>query len=288
MGNQRPLTISETDGTHESTWLWAWILVGWALALTILLLQSHSSVSFIRWMFGTRAMDFGLRVRSSALFAWMLLVLDYGIFFFFVAVQLSIVGLLFNEFHKSWGVPFFLWWLGQTVLGPAPVAGIWGSVAVRVVFLVLSFPNNLSQTQLPPKGKQSQTQSRPKEKQSQTKSPPEGKHVDARSRSALPQLSTLDHILLVLVGMTVLWIFPWPTENVVVIAPVAEARDPIGLLIQQGLLALFVLGFFVWPARNQLHHQISSIGASCACMCNLAEFGRCFVCFVGWVVPCFF
>ena len=113
--------------------------------------------------------------------SWMLLFLYFGIFFFFVVVQLIVVGLLFDGFHESWGAPVYLWWLGRTTPGRTTVIGIWMTVAVRVVFLVYAF--------LAP---------------SQTSSPSNGKQMDAGTLSLSPRLSVWDNALLAAVHITLL------------------------------------------------------------------------------------
>ena len=257
MGLEPSPTLPEAG---ESSWLWAWILVGWAVVLTIVLLQSQRSVSFVRWVFGTRAVDFGLRVRSSALFAWMLLVLDVGIFFFFVVLQLVVTGLLFDGFHESWGAPVFLWWLGQTALGQTPVMGIWVTLAARLVFFARGFPA-----------------------QYQTASPRNAKQTDARTQSKLARLPTWDHLLVLSAGMTLLWAFPWPQHSAFPVPPTDElSHIYLALRVLIGAVAAILqyLSFqSIRAARDKLHGQIDSIGTSRACVCECGWI-------LGWCLRC--
>ena len=168
----------------------------------------------------------------------MLLFLYFGIFFFFVVVQLIVVGLLFDEFHESRGAPVYLWWLGRTTPGRTTVIGIWMTVAVRVVFLVYAF--------LAP---------------SQTSSPSNGKQMDAGTLSLSPRLSVWDNALLAAVHITLLRVFPWPRHTAFLVPATDELSMRVLIAAVAAILQYLLFQSFR-AARDRLHRQIASIGTS--------------------------
>ena len=212
---------------------------------------SENVVFFIAQQLGARGVQFGLRVRSSALFNWLLQVLDFSIGFFFVLLLLVTAGLLFDGFHEVWGAPDFLAQLGQAhVVGSFSwtalcVTFVWVAMAVRVLFLARLFSQA---NQLP--AQQQQQQQRQQQQQQ-----PREVQVVARPQSCCGP-AALDYGLFVLVGMTLLWVFPWPDYAVIDDAPPQWARARFLLL---ALILLFQLLQSTWAARTRLHRQVASI-----------------------------
>ena len=244
-------TADAQDPTDEVSWVWAWLLVGYAAVLAFILVLSQNAVFFINQQLGARAVQFGLRVRSSALFNWLLLVLDFAIGFFFVLLLLVTARLLFGGFHEAWGAPGFLARPGQAhVVGTFSLTAgcvtfVWMGMAGRVLFMV--WPNQHPAEQQPQPQPQQQQQQQPREVQ-----------VDARPQSSFGH-APLDYGLLVLVGMTLLWAFPWPHNGLVDFIPhlasQVEDRDPLVLLV----LLQYLLLQSTWAARIRLHRQVASI-----------------------------
>ena len=216
----------------ESSWLWIILGLAAVLANTLLLVQFWASV--LRRFFGTSAVEFGLRVRSSPLLNWLLLGLDFVIGLFFVVLLLVTAGLLFDGFHESWGAPDFV-----ARLGKAPVIGtrfsraaaaavvIAGCLVARFVLLALGLCNDHQQQQ-------------------------QQRHANFASDTP-----ALDYVLFFWAGMTLLWAFPWPTMTL--------SRDTTG-----PPLLLFAVLFAVWAfllyvtvqLRMRLRREIASIGTS--------------------------
>ena len=224
---------------------WLWIILGWTAVVANAFLLGQFWASVLQRFFGTSAVEFGLRVRSSALFNWLLLGLDFAIGLFFVALLLVAAGLLFDGFHESWGAPEFLARFGEAhVVGtsiPVAAAGaivIVGCVGARFVLLAWRLSND---QQPQPHHQQQQQQQR-----------------RARFASDTP---VLDYVLCFSAGMTLLWAFPWPT------VPLSrgETTDAKLLLFEVTLLALLLWAFLLYVTvqlRNRLYRQIASIGTS--------------------------
>ena len=241
-------TAESQDPTDEVSWIWAWILVGCATVLAFFLVLSQEVVFFITQQLGARAVQFGLHVRSSALFNWLLLVLDFSIGFFFVLLLLVTAGLLFDGFHEAWGAPGFLAQLGQAhVVGTFSLTAVcvtfvWVALAGRVLFLAWLFSKanqHLAQPQQP--------------QQRQQQQPPREEQEDARPQ-AFSGYPALDYCLFVLVGMALLWGFPWSSLIV------ASASEDVA---QQKFLLVFIVWAFLLyvtlQLRNRLHRQLASI-----------------------------
>ena len=219
---------------------WLWIILGWTAVVANALLLGQFWASVLRRFFGTSAVEFGLRVRSSALFNWLLLGLDFAIGLFFVVLLLVTASLLFDGFHELWGAPDFLAKLGEAhVVGTSiPVAAVGAIVIVGCLvarFVLLAW--RLSKDQQPQLHHHHQQQQR-----------------RAHFSSDTP---TLDYVLFFSAGMTLLWAFPWPTVTL----PRETTGPP---------LLLFAVSFAVWAfllyvtvqLRMRLHRQIASIGTS--------------------------
>eukprot|EP00750_Incisomonas_marina_P022436 INCI4969.8.p1 GENE.INCI4969.8~~INCI4969.8.p1 ORF type:complete len:821 (-),score=122.60 INCI4969.8:49-2511(-) len=240
-------TAESQDPTDEVSWIWAWILVGCATVLAFFLVLSQEVVFCITQQLGAHAVQFGLHVRSSALFNWLLLVLDFSIGFFFVLLLLVTAGLLFDGFHEAWGAPGFLAQLGQAhVVGTFSLTAVcvtfvWVALAGRVLFLAWLFSKanqHLAQPQQP--------------QQRQQQQPPREEQEDARPQ-AFSGYPALDYCLFVLVGMALLWGFPWSSLIV------ASASEDVA---QQILLVFIVWAFLLYVTlqlRNRLHRQLASI-----------------------------
>ena len=236
---------TEADPTCEPPWMWAWILVGFAAGLGIVLLLSENVVSFISQVLGARAVQFGLRVRSSALFNWILLVLDFAIGLFFALLLLVTAGLLFDGFHEAWGAPGFLARLGQahvvgTTISLATVwmTIVWVAAAGRVVFLASLFWQA---------GQHAQRQQQPQQQS------PTDAQADARAHF-FPGHPPVDYGLLLLVGMTLLSVFPWSTQFLE-----SDSNDSARM---QFLLVFIVWAFLLYVTvqlRIRLHRQVASI-----------------------------
>ena len=116
------------------SWLWPRILANWATAVIFLLL-SPVVAYLISQVFGVRATQFLLRLRSSTLFEWMLL---------FVTFALGTVFLVLHELRVSSGVPYFLKWVASW-LGEADAGVGWQQLvfplclALRMVHLLVDF-----------------------------------------------------------------------------------------------------------------------------------------------------
>eukprot|EP00750_Incisomonas_marina_P022424 INCI4969.11.p1 GENE.INCI4969.11~~INCI4969.11.p1 ORF type:complete len:503 (-),score=80.44 INCI4969.11:978-2486(-) len=114
--------------------LWSRILANWATTVIFLLL-SPVVAYLISQLFGVRATQFLLRLRSSTLFEWMLL---------FVTFALGTVFLVLHELRVSSGVPYFLKWVASWV-GQADGGVGWQQLvfplclALRAVHLLFDF-----------------------------------------------------------------------------------------------------------------------------------------------------
>lgn len=144
MGLEPSPALPEAD---ESSWLW--IILGWTAVVANALLLGQFWAPVLRRFFGTSAVEFGLRVRSSGLFNWLLLGLDFAISLFFVVLLLVTAGLLFDGFHELWGAPDFLAKLGEAHVVstsiPLSAAGaivIGGCVGARFVLLAWRLSND--------------------------------------------------------------------------------------------------------------------------------------------------
>eukprot|EP00750_Incisomonas_marina_P022423 INCI4969.10.p1 GENE.INCI4969.10~~INCI4969.10.p1 ORF type:complete len:764 (-),score=110.16 INCI4969.10:50-2176(-) len=133
-------------------------------------------------------------------------------------------------------------------------------MAGRVLFM--AWPNQHPAEQQPQPQLQQQQQPQPQQQQQQQ---PREVQVDARPQSSFGH-APLDYGLLVLVGMTLLWAFPWPHNGLVDFIPhlasQVEDRDPLVLLVLLVLLVILgacVFQFFVRPARSELHRQVARI-----------------------------
>eukprot|EP00750_Incisomonas_marina_P022432 INCI4969.3.p1 GENE.INCI4969.3~~INCI4969.3.p1 ORF type:complete len:755 (-),score=101.31 INCI4969.3:75-2174(-) len=126
-------------------------------------------------------------------------------------------------------------------------------MAGRVLFMV--WPNQHPAEQQPQPQLQQQQQPQPQQQQQQQ---PREVQVDARPQSSFGH-APLDYGLLVLVGMTLLWAFPWPHNGLVDFIPhlasQVEDRDPLVLLV----LLQYLLLQSTWAARIRLHRQVASI-----------------------------
>ena len=222
--------VSSDLDTYEPSVLWLWILVGFAAALAIVLLFSSSVLSFITQVFGVRAVQLGLRVRSSALFNWMLLVLDVAIAVFFLVLLLVTVSLLFDGFHKHRDNLLLAGQAHEGAIGMSLL--VWASLATRVACFVFWQRCRFGCV----------------------------RSVDVDYR--------VDPLLLALAAMSLLWAFPWPHKGLVDFIPhlasQVDDRDPLVLLVLLVLLGLVVLVQYLllqstWAARIRLHRQVASI-----------------------------
>ena len=219
---------------------WLWIILGWTAVVANALLLGQFWASVLRRFFGTSAVEFGLRVRSSALFNWLLLGLDFAIGLFLVVLLLVTASLLFDRFLELWGAPDFLAKLGEAhVVGTSiPVAAVGAIVIVGCLvarFVLLAW--RLSTDQQPqPHHHQQQQQRR------------------APFSADTP---ALDYFLFFSAGMTLLWAFPWPTQ-------VLESHSADSARVQF-LLVCTLWAFLLYitvQLRMRLHRQIASIGTS--------------------------
>ena len=165
--------FNSDSGPAGSSVLWLWILAGFAAALAIVLLFSSSVLSFISQVFGVRAIQLGLRVRSSALFNWMLLVLDFAIAVFFLVLLLVTVSLLFDGFHKHRDNLLLAGQAHEGAIGMSLL--VWASLAARVACFVCWRRCSFCCV----------------------------RSVDVDYR--------VDPLLLALAAMSSLWAFPWPS-----------------------------------------------------------------------------
>ena len=239
-------------------WTWAWILVGCATVIAFILVLSQNAVFFIkRHLLGAHAVQFGLRVRSSALFNWLLLVLDFAIGFFFLLLLLVTGGLLFDGFHDAWGAPDVLAQahvVGTLSLTAVCVTFVWVGMAIRVVHLVRLF----SHANQRPAQQQRPQQRHQQQQQPQPPPPPprEEEQEDARPQ-AFSGHPALDYCLFVLVGMTLLRAFRWPSF---VLTSDADSPLQVGLFSVAVMVMWSFLLHVTVQLRMRLHRQIASIG----------------------------
>ena len=219
--------------------LWSRILANWATTVIFLLLCPVVAY-LISQLFGVRATQFLLRLRSSTLFEWMLL---------FVTFALGTVFLVLHELRVSSGVPYVLKWVASWV-GEADGGVGWQQLvfplclALRAVHLLFDFFRPDIHTVLVWLGLLRHDVADSLEQHS--------------PRSRLWWIMALDIVLLSGTAMTGLLVFPWSDSALreEFQLPWLEWLAELLLTLAVCLLLSYLLWWFVpLVTWSRLHHQ---------------------------------
>jgi hypothetical protein len=267
-----PLTNATMAASAAIFQPWVVILAGGALLIVFVLL-AESHVPVILQAFGVRGLSFGLRVRSSAYFPWLLQLFDFFIVWFFSVILLVVASLAarFDGRHQSWGLLVFL--ADQR----APVFSACLCILGVRFYLLRQCPpsdddgddddgggdhnNNDDDAQAPasapalapaPAGDDGADDG---DAPAQAAPAPGPAPAPARCRSS--RGSSLDFGLLALIAMILVGAFPWPEAMV---SPDVMPDPLLVLLLWLVVLLLWLVVLFqTWQQRNHLRLTVDSI-----------------------------